>query len=805
MVIPSIAIGADYDGDKKSNEITAHGGSVADTTRIFIQDPVDTDIVTYATAQEIATAVLGASYDTAAELEALFDARCLESVFGDGIEADDFELSGTTLQLVGEIPHLDVAETISGNWVNTANPWADNEVADALTISGGTVDNSVIGGSTAAAITGTTIKANTSITLEGGANDTTIDAGTPSEAVTYTLPQADGISGQYIYTDGSGNLAFGDPSGSGDITAVGGVASGEAFTPDGGGNVLYFEGTSANAFEIALTGANPGEDVVVTIPAATGTLLLSDGDGSSLTSVDAATGDSATAFFDAGAIETNYGGTGTDLSAVTGIMGMNAGSYVDIDTAAELETYANLGAYASDILGAADSDALVTLLGLVAGDIPDLSATYEAVDAEILRADTADTISADFEWQDGIAQSFGNDNDWEVSYDEAGTDTLTWTTAATSAAAATDPMILFRVDSGTSGMTADQDVLEVQKGTTSIFNLDEDGDLTIPGTLYAGDVSGGTTAWDGIADPSGDGTVNFAGTEQTIQSSIDESGGTALTIDHTAAAITNDTYLLELQYSADGDAQGHWWRATDNNGDTKARLAIVNGKATVVAEAFSTTRTTDAQIIDIYEGTGDGDSKFTIQGIALSGDRTINVSDYDAAFVASTAVDSSGYVYRMPSGTNPTVDAEGEYSWESDEDGIRTYDGAANRLIPTVQTYSYTIMQPDLVQAESDDIIIFHFDARWFPFGAKVLGYTISTSASSSDTYLIEEWDDEAGSTQATSESIALTTATRAEDDGTLSDGDFAADSYMNVNLDDAQDDISYAVITFSYYVKAGD
>jgi hypothetical protein len=59
-----------------------------------------------------------------------------------------------------------------------------------------------------------------------------------------------------------------------------------------------------------------------------------------------------------------------------------------IDSAANLETSLSLGAYASDILGAADSDALVTLLGLQAGDIPDLSATYEAVvnSSEIMRA-----------------------------------------------------------------------------------------------------------------------------------------------------------------------------------------------------------------------------------------------------------------------------------------------------------------------------------------------------------------------------------------------------------------------------------
>lgn len=62
------------------------------------------------------TSTLGSAYDTEAELGALFNARCLESVFGDAKEADDFVLSGTTFTLVAEIPHTDVAETISANW-----------------------------------------------------------------------------------------------------------------------------------------------------------------------------------------------------------------------------------------------------------------------------------------------------------------------------------------------------------------------------------------------------------------------------------------------------------------------------------------------------------------------------------------------------------------------------------------------------------------------------------------------------------------------------------------------------------------
>ena len=64
--------------------------------------------------------------------------------------------------------HLNVAETVSADWVNTANPWADNEVADALTLSGGTVDNTVIGGSTPAAGSFTTLSATGDVDAAGG-------------------------------------------------------------------------------------------------------------------------------------------------------------------------------------------------------------------------------------------------------------------------------------------------------------------------------------------------------------------------------------------------------------------------------------------------------------------------------------------------------------------------------------------------------------------------------------------------------------------------------------------------------------
>ena len=184
-------------------------------------------------------------------------------------------------------------------------------------------------------------------------------------------------------------------------------------------------------------------------------------------------GDSATAFFNAGTIEHEYGGleadvseydglvriTGGATSAVTisanGISLIGAANYAAMRTLLDLEAGTDFHAYDADLATLAtpnvwkifysDGSSVITELTvggngtflsgngatsapewrlLSDGDIPDLSAVYEAVDAEIVRADTADTIGADWEWQDGIPISFGNDNDWEVAYDEAGEDRL---------------------------------------------------------------------------------------------------------------------------------------------------------------------------------------------------------------------------------------------------------------------------------------------------------------------------------------------------------------------------------------------
>jgi len=106
--------------------------------------------------------------------------------FTSGVDDNDFlRVDGTVVEglSASEVAaaiesSIDAVGTIAtGVWNGTAI--VDAYVADALTISGGTVDNSVIGGSTAAAITGTTITANTSVVADanGGADLGTTSVG----------------------------------------------------------------------------------------------------------------------------------------------------------------------------------------------------------------------------------------------------------------------------------------------------------------------------------------------------------------------------------------------------------------------------------------------------------------------------------------------------------------------------------------------------------------------------------------------------------------------------------------------------
>ncbi len=94
-------------------------------------------------------------------------------------------------------PDITAAETLTGNWVNTTYPWADNEVADNLTISGGSIDNTEIGATTPAGATLSTLE------VQGDASL--------------------GISSSDLFTVNAGSVSFPNVSGSGFEMTIGGT------------------------------------------------------------------------------------------------------------------------------------------------------------------------------------------------------------------------------------------------------------------------------------------------------------------------------------------------------------------------------------------------------------------------------------------------------------------------------------------------------------------------------------------------------------------------------------------------------
>ena len=89
-------------------------------------------------------------------------------------------------------------------------------------------------------------------------------------APTAQQEQSDAASRDMIIPGGVGG------TGSGDITAVGDASTGDVFTADGTGNTLYFEGSTPDGYETALTAADTtGSDKTLTLPNETGTVVTS--------------------------------------------------------------------------------------------------------------------------------------------------------------------------------------------------------------------------------------------------------------------------------------------------------------------------------------------------------------------------------------------------------------------------------------------------------------------------------------------------------------------------------------------------
>ena len=163
------------------------------------------------------------------------------------VDGTGLTLSGDTLSVDASQTQITAVGTIAtGTWQGTAI--ADAYVADNLTISGGTVDNSVIGGTTAAAGTFTDLTASGTLTLGGTAVTSTAAELNILDGVTATAAELNILDG-VTSTAAELNILDGVTATTAeinylDVTTVGATEASKAVTTDANGVVTFNDGVS---------------------------------------------------------------------------------------------------------------------------------------------------------------------------------------------------------------------------------------------------------------------------------------------------------------------------------------------------------------------------------------------------------------------------------------------------------------------------------------------------------------------------------------------------------------------------------
>lgn len=296
----------------------------------------------------------------------------------------------------------------------------------------------------------------------------------------------------------------------------------------------------------------------------------------------ALTGDSATAFFDAGILEVARGGTG--VAALTDgfvILGSGTAAVTPLDVTTDGGIIIGDGTTDPVVLDVGSS-AGITILGTIATGVWQGTAIADAYVPNNITIDLATTVTTNANLT-GDVTSTGNATDiTESVLEDGGTDELAITAGMMNAGTAADNTTYWRGDntwvtpSGSveddafaAGWNADTTNAPSQNAVYDYlvnFDADADGDFTDEGWFPGGGVS----AWDDIADPDNAGltTITFDNAELSLLTGDNDAAASFLTIQNTDADHTGgNLYLLDLDYSADdGDADADFIRFQDSGG-----------------------------------------------------------------------------------------------------------------------------------------------------------------------------------------------------------------------------------------------
>ena len=171
----------------------------------------------------------------------------------------------------------DIADgTITENLVNTANPWADNEVADNITVTGSVAAGTVV----ASGFNGNL--ATTDDTVQEIAQKLDDLVSSSGSVATDTIFDA---AGDLVYGTGANTAARLAPGTAGQMLVMNGGATAPAWTSTPTVSSLTvtgalsagsfeFEGATADGFETAFAVVDPTADNTLTLPNASGTVVI---------------------------------------------------------------------------------------------------------------------------------------------------------------------------------------------------------------------------------------------------------------------------------------------------------------------------------------------------------------------------------------------------------------------------------------------------------------------------------------------------------------------------------------------------
>ncbi len=310
------------------------------------------------------------------------------------------------------------------------------------------------------------------------------------------------------WNNGSSIWECGDDSGgSGDIEAIGDVTTGSAFTQTAGndGNVLYFEGATADENEIQLTAADAGSDVTVTIPAVTGSLYISGGTDVGIT-------DGGTGASDAAGAKTNLGfmtdlidDTTPQLAAQLDVNGFGIGngteeliSFVETSSAVNEITIKNAATGNSPEIQATGDDTNIGMIFLPKGT---------GVLSVVGTTDYESNVSGDDDIPNKkwiMDQGFGGGNDLDSAYDQGGAGigrTITVDSGAIQLTGSNASDETLEITNSAAGGT----LLIENTGTGNAFRVNDEASDTSPFIIdAAGNIGIGTTSPNATLDVEGD-------------------------------------------------------------------------------------------------------------------------------------------------------------------------------------------------------------------------------------------------------------------------------------------------------------